>query len=152
MPSVLSVTGYVWWRWCWKNKLKRGKNPLIWLVSYHTQLHREHWYFPLKAHACERCQTPSSPEMKSNSLKSSSLRTLAKGVIFQAPFYLIRMVCLVAFLIQTSILINGMINPKETSKRKVRCISIDLVTLGDIGNIFFAFSFPDAEWRWERTC
>ena len=52
--------------------------------------------------------------MKSNILKSSSLRTLAKGVIFQAPFYLIRLVCLVAFLTQTSILIGGMLNPKET--------------------------------------
>ena len=52
--------------------------------------------------------------MKSNSLKSSSLRTLAKGVIFQAPFYLIRFLCLVAFLTQTSTLINGMLNPKET--------------------------------------
>ena len=52
--------------------------------------------------------------MKSTSLMSASLRTLTKGVFFQAPFYLIRFFCLVAFLTQTSILISGMLNPKET--------------------------------------
>ena len=55
--------------------------------------------------------------MKSKGLVLASLRTparLAKGVFFRAPFYLIRFLCLVAFLIQTSTLINGMLNPKET--------------------------------------
>ena len=55
--------------------------------------------------------------MKSKGLVSASLRIparIANGVFFRALFYLIRFVCLIAFLIQTSTLINGMLNPKET--------------------------------------
>ena len=51
------------------------------------------------------------PEMKPKVLR---LRTVAKGVIVRAPFYLIRFLCLLAFFTQLSTLIGGMINPKET--------------------------------------
>ena len=70
----------------------------------------------MQAHNRKRRERP-SPEKKSKGLMSTSSKTfarLAKGVFFKAPFYLIRFLCLVAFLIQTSTLINGMLNPKET--------------------------------------
>ena len=52
--------------------------------------------------------------MKPKVLRSTSLIRLAKGVVFRSPFYLIRFLCLLAFFIQLSTLIDGMINPKET--------------------------------------
>ena len=50
--------------------------------------------------------------MKSKGLRPDVSR--AKEVIFHAPLYLIRILCLVAFLTQTSMLIERMLNPQET--------------------------------------
>ena len=52
---------------------------------------------------------------------------LLTGFIFKSPWYLIRFACLVAFLLQITTLIAGMINPKETliSTQKVDFDKID---------------------------
>ena len=50
--------------------------------------------------------------MSSKDRMSSATR--AKEVFYHAPLYLVRFVCLVAFLTQTSMLIQSMMDPQET--------------------------------------
>ena len=52
------------------------------------------------------------PKMNSKDRMSSTTR--AKEVFYHAPLYLVRFVCLVAFLTQTTMLIESMMNPQET--------------------------------------
>ena len=77
---------------------------------------------------------------------SASLRTLAKGVFFHSPFYVIRLLCLVAFLTQTSILISGMLNPKETLIGTHK-VGFETIEFPLIFKICIKPGFDDAELR-----
>ena len=66
---------------------------------------------------CESFHLSSFSEMTSNAIAaaaSKALLRIAHWLMFHAPYYLIRVGCLLAFLAQISILIYDMINPTRT--------------------------------------
>ena len=90
---------------------KRNMAAIVWYGRFHvmlsyTQLRRVTEPFLWRHNiVCERLST----KMKSKGLMSDTSR--AREIFFHAPLYLIRFVCLVAFLTQTSMLIERMMNP-----------------------------------------